>query len=380
MAGQHAYLPPSGAAAWRRCSMWPTMNAAYPQDDTPESKEGTAAHWVFEQLLKGVQVTTGAMAPNGVFVTDEMVDGALLVSETVHKRMPYSSFGMRNIEQPVAIPYVHEKCWGTPDIWSFSVQTMTLEMIDYKFGHRFIDEFENDQLVTYVAGILEQIAVQLGQGAGAIDSKIIVNFTIIQPRCYYRGLPVRTWSCMASDLRGQINVLREAAELACQPNPKATTNSECVHCPGRHACDALQLAIYNDMEFATTSAPVNLSPAAASLELKMVDRALERMQARADGLREMVLSLVKSGKRVPYHRTEQLPGRKVWKLPAEQVIIMGKSLSLDLAKTSAITPTQAEKLGVNEALIEAFTHRPMGEVKLIPDNPADARRVFSQNM
>ena len=74
----HSFLPPSGAAAWSRCAQWPSMNAAYPQDDTPESLEGTAAHWVLANMLDERCSTPkeGELAPNGIMVTGEMLDGA----------------------------------------------------------------------------------------------------------------------------------------------------------------------------------------------------------------------------------------------------------------------------------------------------------------
>jgi hypothetical protein len=53
MSGAHSVLPPSGAAAWRRCAQWVQMNQLYPQPDTPESLEGNAAHWVFAEMLAG---------------------------------------------------------------------------------------------------------------------------------------------------------------------------------------------------------------------------------------------------------------------------------------------------------------------------------------
>ena len=154
----------------------------------------------------------------------------------------------------------HAGCVG------FALSLATLEVVDYKFGHRFVDEYENDQGIAYTAGIIDHLAELMQKGPGLIDQMIKVNFTVIQPRCFYKGALVRTWSVLASDLRGHINQLAGAAELALMPNPPAVTNSECRDCPGRHACPALQQAAYADAEFATRSKPpVELAPAAASL-------------------------------------------------------------------------------------------------------------------
>jgi len=380
MSGAHSILPPSGAAAWRRCGLWVAMNKAYPQPDTPESMEGNAAHWVFAEMLAGRLVVEGQIAPNGIVVTEEMIEGGEMIVEVVRTRMPVEQFGAPYVEQAVAIPRIHPECWGTPDIWGFSVNPFVLEVIDYKFGHRFVDEYENDQGIAYTAGIVDVIAAKMGQGAGLIDQALTVNFTVVQPRCFYKGSPVRTWSVKASDLRGHTNALTMAADVALGPNPPAVTNSECGDCPGRHACPALQKAAYSDAEFAVKSSPVELPPAAASLELKMLERSLERLQARVEGMREAVAVYIRQGHSVPWHRAEQGYGRQQWTVPAEQVIAMGQLFGADLSKVGVKTPKQAQKLLVDEAVIKAYTVTPLGQLKLIPDNPADARRVFGISM
>lgn len=374
MDAAHSILPPSGAAAWRLCAMWVAMNQAYPQPDTPESMEGHAAHWVFAEMLAGRIVCEGQVAPNGVVVTEEMIEGAELVVDTVRARIPAGT--PLHVEERVAIARIHPQCFGTPDIWAYVTQTGVLEVIDYKFGHRFVDEYENDQGIAYTAGIIDHLADLMQKGPGLLDQVIKVNFTVIQPRCFYKGAPVRTWSVMASDLRGHINQLAGAAELALMPNPPAVTNSECRDCPGRHACPALQQAAYSDAEFATRSSPVELAPAAASLELRMMEHALNRLQSRVEGMREAVSTYIRQGHAVPWHRAEQGYGRTQWTIPAEQVVAMGSLMGVDLSKTGAKTPTQAKKAGVDEAVIKAYSVTPLGSIKLVPDNPADARRVF----
>ena len=376
MSGAHSILPPSGAAAWKLCGLWVAMNQAYPKPDTPESLEGNAAHWVFAEMLAGNIVCEGLIAPNGVVVTEEMIEGGELVVETVRARMPAERFGAPRVEEAVGIARIHPQCWGTPDIWAFSAAPLVLEVIDYKFGHRFVDEYENDQGVAYIAGIVDALAEKFKEGAGLFDQRCKVNFTVIQPRCFYKGAPVRTWSVLASDLRGHINQLAGAAELALMPNPPAVTNAECRDCPGRHACPALQQAAYSDAEFAVKSSPVELPPAAASLELKMLERSLERLQARVEGMREAVAAYIRQGHSVPFHRAEQGYGRQQWTMPVDQVLAMGSLMGVDLSKPGVKTPKQAIKSGVDEAVIKAYSITPLGSIKLVPDNPADARRVF----
>ena len=53
MAGQHAFLPPSGSDGWMTCPHWPWANAAREDDgDSEWSAEGTAAHTIRETCLR----------------------------------------------------------------------------------------------------------------------------------------------------------------------------------------------------------------------------------------------------------------------------------------------------------------------------------------
>lgn len=362
----HSYLPPSGAKAWKLCALWPTMTARYPKPDTPESAEGTAAHWAFCELFDGRQIDEGLIAPNGVMLTMEMVEGAELYVDTVHDRLPDGV--VLCVEQPVGIKRVHADCWGTPDTWFYDQTTRTLEVFDYKFGHRFVDEYENEQGIAYISGILDTLQLD--------DQATRVNFTVVQPRCFQRGAPVRTWSVVASDLRAHVNILTNAARLAMGDNPVATTNSECRDCPGRHACPALQQAAYSDAEFAYTHGAEELPPEAASLELRMMERAAERLDARISGLREAVTAYGRQGLPTPYHKLEQGYGRQQWTVGSSEAIAIGAMMGVDISKPGVMTPKQAEKAGVDGGVIKAYSATPMGSVKLIPCNPADARRVF----
>lgn len=365
----HAFLPPSGAKAWSLCAAWPSMNQQFPQDDSPESIEGTAAHWVVTELVAGRSYSEGHTAPNGVVITGEMLDGAELVLDTVKARMP----GMRlHIEELLTMFKIHPECFGTPDIWGRTGMSKHIEIIDYKFGHGFVDEYFNLQGLLYLAGVLEK---EYNGEQFPVD--VTVSFTIIQPRCYHRGEPVRTHSFSVREIPPYMIKLRDAAVAAMMPNPTATTNSECGHCPGRHACNALQQAAYSDAEFSNDRQPHNLTPQAAALELRMLERALSRLEARVDGLRELTLSNLKRGARVSHYRAESGKGRQQWNAPMEQIITIGKMLGKDLSKPGIVTPNQAKKY-IDESVIIAYSSIIPGATKLVLENNQDASRVFSK--
>lgn len=49
------------------------MEAAYPQEDTDETREGTAAHWVLARSLTGGVTEVGDLDPDGTPVDRDMI-------------------------------------------------------------------------------------------------------------------------------------------------------------------------------------------------------------------------------------------------------------------------------------------------------------------
>lgn len=363
----HSFVPPSGASAWSKCALWPTMNRDYPQGDSPESIEGTGAHLVLLDVLTGREVKQGAFTANGAIVTDEMLDGADLVRDVVETRMRGQQL---HLEELVNVSAIHLDCFGTPDVWAFNFSSNVLSIVDYKFGHGFVDEFFNLQGLSYALGIIDKLEL-VGD-----PKHITVSFTIVQPRCYMRGEPIRTHTYTIAEAAEHIANLRAAAYAAYFLNPTATTGDHCKYCPGRHACPALQEAAYAAAEVSNDRQPHNLSPQAAALELWILERALERLQARVDGLSELTLANLKRGERVSYYRIAEGKGRQTWNIPNDQVITIGQLLGKDFSKPGIVTPAQAKKLGVDEVVISAYSFSPSGNLKLVAENPADARKVF----
>lgn len=370
----HAYLPPSGAGVWVKCAAAPYMWALYPEPgDGIEAAEGTAAHWVFEQMFASIPVDIGHVAPNGVIITDEMIDGAELFVDTV--RSMAGEGAVLYIERRVLIPFVSEFNWGTPDVWVYAYNPArgTLYLFDYKFGHEYVEVFENWQLLDYLCGLRDELNID-----GARDQVTDVEMVIVQPRSYHRDGPVRRWARQLSDLRGYFNTLRMAAEDAMKPEPMASPGEHCKHCSGRHACEALQRAGYAAAALSMRSLPLDLSPEARGLELAMLMRAKKLLDARVSGLEESVFADVRAGYRSPGWGAESTPGRTTWLKPFEEVKSLGEMMQIDLVKPGLLTPTQAKKKGLDAALVDAYSFTPSGGLKLVADNATLARKAFQK--
>lgn len=375
----HAFLPPSGANSWVVCALWPTMNQRFPElEEGVEAAEGTAAHFVFEEQLYQRPVALGQAAPNGVPVSLEMLEGAdLYVEEVGRAYASLASVSHYQVEQRVAIPAVHPNNWGTPDTWIFGHNPTTgrarLIVLDYKFGHGFVEVFQNWQLVDYASGLLDQLGVD-----GLADQFIDVEFVVVQPRSYHRDGPVRRWTTRASELRPLVNKLAGMAEAAHMPNPVARPDPEaCKHCPGRHACEPLQRATFHAMDVAGMSTPLDMSVEAMGLELRMLERARKLMDARASGLAEQLEHALASGQSSPHYHLAPGESKLVWIKPAEEVLALGQVLGVDLAKPRVpITPTQAKRL-MDPALLALYSERTRAALELQPVDTTQTRKIFS---
>ena len=268
-------------------------------------------------------------------------------------------------------PQIHADNWGTPDCWIIDRARRTIHIIDYKFGHRHVEVFENWQLINYAAGVFN--AVEL---TGIEEQAFSVHLTIIQPRSYHSDGPIRTWSLSAVDLRGYFNQLKMAAEKATVPDAKCTTGSECQDCTARHACPALQAQGYWAIEKSTDAIPFDLPAGALGRELKLVQDAIERLKSRASGMEYEVLARIKQGAAIPGWMAQQGQGREKWAMPLPEVIALGQMMGVDISKPGAVTPKQAIKAGLPAELVKQYSETPFGEIKLVPDTVSASRRIF----
>ncbi len=362
----HAILAPSSAYCWVECPGSRALRQAYPErEDSSAAMEGTAAHWVFEQMLAAKRVDAvkaGQVAPNGVEVTEEMLDGAEMFCDVVG----FDHGG--HVEKRVTMAKsVHAANWGTPDF--YGLRNGILRVVDFKFGHRYVDEVENWQLIDYAAGAIEHLDIRPEHETG-------IEFTIVQPRHFGRAGPVRTWSTNIREIAPFIQRLKDSAHSAMQDNAPTLTGDHCRFCSGRHACEAAQKAALSVLEMSGSSIPLELPVPQAARELTSLMRAADIMQSRITGLSEQLLYAGRSGAQIPGYGVERAEGRQKWTKPVEEVIVLGQMMGIDLSKPSVITPKQSVKKGIPEAVVAGMSETPLGEWKLVATDPKKARKAF----
>ena len=385
----HSILPPSSAGIWGKpdgCTGWVAMTQQYPDLlDNVEAAEGEAAHEIGACLIDAhahantAQLNAdryvGTLHDNGEPYTQEMFDAAEIYADDVATVMRASSvFGGDNlgIEKQLTIPLIHEQSWGTPDCWLFDRKNGELYIWDFKFGHLVVEAYENWQMMNYIAGLITLLQID-----GVAEQHITVYIRVIQPRAFHHDGVVREWKTTLVNLRGYFNILRANAEKTLSDDAECRTGSHCKYCSARHVCTpALQMGM-SMYEFVGKPTPVELSPQALGVQLMMINRAAEAVKLLQTGFNQQVESVIRSGKLVPGFRTVTGKGREKWDKPPSEIIMLGEMLGHDLRKTDAlITPKQAVKLGIDEAVISSYSVTPSTGIKVVPDNDNKAKQVF----
>lgn len=376
----HAFLAPSGAGHWGPggCPASPSIQAQFPVDeDTPESREGTAAHFYVAEILSGRSCKIGDVAPNGHPIDKEMVDCGVGIIEDV--RATVSAAGPASALLVECVAYgksvIHEQNWGTPDVTLIDFTHRRIHNWDYKYGHRYHDAFEHWQSINYIVLRLAD------HGVPAEEWHLwSCTVTIAQPRNYHPDGHLRYWEFPGSKLVEYRDALRAAAVLAMQPNPPMKTGSYCLDCTGVHACPAAQKLGMALVDYSMTGQPVELPPHALGLELRIIREAIKRLEARAVGLEAQALALSERGTDVPFWKTDYSFGRTRWNddVTVDMLAIYGDIYGTPLTKIApAMTPEQAKKAGVPEDVIKSLSYTPRGLKKLVPFDNKDALKRFA---
>lgn len=374
MEGAHAPLAPSSGARIVACAGSVNLEALYPEDtETEQAREGTAAHWALAEVLNSRAIAAGQVSDAGFVLTQQMIEGAEDVLRRVHALCAeYGEQPRMFVEQRMSAARIHAQCWGTPDLVLWFPIARVLAVLDYKFGHGWVEVFENWQLIAYDVAALDMLGLN-----GLTEQSVTVRNIIAQPRSYHPDGPIREWALPATDLRPLVNRWAAAAAEALGPSPMVKVNPECQYCRARHACPALQAHGLRSIDRAREAVPFDLPPHALGIELADLRQAIKALQARETGLATQVELILTRGERVPFWGIEQKPGRLAWTVPPEQVLALGAVTGKSLAEPpTPITPTQAKDRGLIDLVVLAAVSGRGSSKQLVMRDDDSARRIF----
>lgn len=350
---EHARLAPSAAEQWGpdRCPGSLQMQEKHPGDDDGEAaREGTAAHFIATEMLQG---RTATIAPNGVPITQEMIDHARLFIDAAE--------GSQWVEQRLHMPEVHPDCWGTPDAVRYDLEARKLEVIDYKYGHGYVEHWDNPQLLLYAMGALRALDV-------TDWSEWAITLTIVQPRYYGTESPVRHCKVSGRTLHDVwLPRFREAAELASKPGALVKTGQWCRYCTALLQCEAARKMQGAALDYADTQQSGPVDADTVGFEMTLIARALRILKDRQTALEAQAAIMP----RVTGWIKQPKYGRLAWNEPDEAVLALGDACGVNLRRPAApITPTQAKKV-IDGSVIDAYASRPFAGAKLVPETLAE---------
>lgn len=376
----HSILAASFAPVWARCSAAPLMAMQAPAQETQDTREGTCSHWVAATVLRSYQtqdtllncrMLVGSFDPDNTIVTEEIAEGAqVLVDDVLQFCNANGGLSSLWVEEKVAATSIHSECFGTMDgAW---IGQTRIVVWDYKFGHREVSPIWNEQLLVYMAGIMD--------ATRAHDQNLTVEFRIVQPRCYTGDGPVRSFQFPATDARAHINKLRMAAEEALSERATTTPGPHCKDCPAVHRCPAVRQLVGYAADYQHSPVPDTLTPEGMSFELAMLRDLLPVLTRRLEAIETEALQ-----------RAEFIPGftvdrgklgQRKFNVPFEQATEYGKLIGVDFTQSDKlVTPSEAERrlkaAGLTPDLLDGMTVRPELGPRLVPAKDSRAVRVFS---
>lgn len=378
MTGLHAPLPPSSAHMWGPggCPASMQMQSRQPeQEETEASREGTAAHWLMEQTLLKLVVPADAIAPNGVPINDEMREAIQEIVRDIEDTVKGAQSGdYWQCEMRVsAAKMIHPDNWGTPDVFFVQHSRKTLHIWDFKYGHRYVDEYQNWQMIDYAAAIFETEGI-------ADWREWSVTITIAQPRCYNGESSLREWFTDGATLAPLFETLAVAARAASQPDAICKTGAYCLDCTAAFDCPALQRLGGAVMQFTHGQGSLGMEPSAIGLELKMLADAESIVKARRQALEVKAQELLNQSIAVAHHKIDWTKPRLAWvkDRQAEAANLMA-ALGLDVQLGVALpTPQQCMKSGIDEAVISPYTVKPPASQKVVRVEDRHADKVFGR--
>lgn len=371
---------PSSAHRWVRCHASPALEALFPDDSGQAAEDGNAAHWAGAvRLSTGTMPEAGTVAPNGVVLDMQMVEGAYVYVDAVLSQRPAESNLW--IEERMAIPSVYgdQDRGGTPDLWYLTSEGLEIHVWDFKYGYGIVEAFENWQLLCYANGVLDWLEHTRGIPASQFEKPPTVVLHVVQPRPYHPEGPVREWRLPVESLRQYAAELNQAFNICLSGTGNTVTGPHCKNCRALPECPSYQRATMVAMDVINGTELIDLPPHGISIEITALRKAAKLAGQLLAARETQAIELIRGGCSVPGYGSEQGLGNLSWDKPPAEVFALGDMMGVELrAEQKPLTPTQGKNAGLSGELVNQYSTRKPTSMKLVETDKTAAARVFKQ--
>lgn len=383
----HSKIGASSAYRWSVCPGSVRLSAGVESRSSEYALLGTAAHELAAKCLEGeknadeflgTEIEVDKDGAKATFeVDDEMAEAVQLYLDTCRQQWATAKAtlpsGLVMIEHRFDLSSVHAGMFGTSDFAVVDVKNKTLYVTDYKHGAgKPVEVFDNMQLKYYALGVLMDMLK-----ANREIEKVVL--CIVQPRCYHRDGPVRTFEMEAWELIDYATELIEYAKATEDPNAPLVPGDHCGFCPAAATCPVLQARAEAAFDEAMAQMEGGVDTDVAEWLPK-----LDTIEAFCSAVRSAAYAQASSGKKVMGYKLVEKQGRRKF-IDEDAVRKFLKDRGVTEAEMHTPpklkSPAQVEKLepfkgkaakDAKEAL-QAFITTPKAGTALVPeDDPRPA--------
>lgn len=373
----HAPKSPSASHRWMPCPGSVNLVKTMPNESSPESRLGTAAHDLAARLLVSDTVDawehigTAIKVEGESFTVDkEMADAVQIYLDEIRGAKP----SKRLVEVQFDLDDLAPGVWGTADCAAWFVEdgVRILRIYDYKHGKGIaVDADENPQLMIYAAGAIHKLS-------GMWGTPDIVELVIVQPRAHHPLGAVRKWRTTADALGEWVNTTLIPKAAACDaPDAPLASGEWCrkSFCPAAKGgrCPVLragfaaavdaQREVYGDIEKAEAAGQTITMP---ELLATLSDNELGTMYERADDVRsffealeEEIWTRLQKGIKVPGTKVVHKQTARVFKPGVELALIDALGVDAPIyTEPKLLGITALEKLPGAKPVIAQYAYTP----------------------
>lgn len=351
-------LSPSRAHRWVNCPASAELEKKYHRPAGPAAAEGTLAHKIAHNVLQGYPLPDD--------IDPEMRAGVTLYVDEV-RRSIISQETKFEFEQKISRKDLKRvSITGTPDVWIYDRPKRTLEILDFKYGFSQVEVIKNWQMLAY-AYLVRPMVHRIER----------IRLTIVQPRAYHPNGPVRSWLISMQDYEEYAKKISEVLRNLNLGRKWALIGAWCRYCNALPACYTMAKTSAAAMDLSEEPLDFELSDEQLASELNHTEEAQRVLSHRMEALEEYAIRKIQAGAIIPGWDLAPGRGTLAWNRPTAEVASVMDMMGVDVRKpVELITPKQAENAGLDTNILQHYTTKKQGKIKLKRSDVDLGRKVF----